>query len=64
MALDEPKETDNVYEIDGFKYVVDKAFMEDVAPIKVDFLRTGFQVTANIELGGSCSCESSNSCGC
>ena len=40
MALDEPKETDHVYDIDGFKYIVDKEFMEKVKPIKIDFSET------------------------
>lgn len=62
MALDEPKETDNLYDVDGFKYVVDKVFMDKVEPIKVDFLDIGFRVTANIDLGNECrSCA--GSCG-
>lgn len=65
MALDEPRETDNVYEIGGFKYIVDKVFMQNVRPIKVDFQEIGFKVTANIELGsGQCGgCASANACG-
>lgn len=63
MALDEPKDTDNTYEVGGFKYIVDKAFMEKVAPIKVDFLDIGFKVTANIEFESQCgSCSTTKSC--
>ncbi len=62
MALDEPRENDNEYEVDGFKYIVDNAFMEKVEPIKVDFLDIGFKVTANIDFGNECrSCA--GSCG-
>ena len=46
MALDEPKETDNVFDIDGFKYIIDKDLMREADPIKIDFsgfgLRNGF----------------------
>ena len=34
MALDEPKATDDVFDIDGFQYLVDKDFMEKAKPIK------------------------------
>lgn len=47
MALDESKETDDIFEIDGFKYVVDKEFMVKAKPIKVDFLVSGFKVDCN-----------------
>ncbi len=68
MALDELRDNDNSYDIDGFQYVVEKEFMEKAKPIKVDFLPTGFQVTSSIELGpgcgGSCSGDSTDgSCG-
>jgi Fe-S cluster assembly iron-binding protein IscA len=63
MALDEPKDTDTLYEVEGFKYVVDKMFMEKVEPIKVDFMDIGFKVTANIELSSGCgSCNTAGSC--
>ena len=29
MALDEPKDTDDVFDIEGFKYIVDKEFMKE-----------------------------------
>ena len=34
MALDESKDTDQVFEIDGFKYIVDKEFMEKAKPLR------------------------------
>jgi len=64
MALDEPKDADDVYEIDGFKYLVNKDFIEKAKSIKVDFQEVGFKLTSNLRLdsgcGGSCS---SSSCG-
>jgi Fe-S cluster assembly iron-binding protein IscA len=63
LALDEPKETDDAYEIDGFTYLVDKAFIEKVTPIKIDFLVTGFRVTAGVDFGAACSsCDTARSC--
>ena len=63
MALDEPKDSDAVYEIDGFKYLVDKDFSEKAQPIKVDFLEHGFKLTSNLELQSGCrSCDTTSSC--
>jgi len=47
MALDEPKDTDHVFDIDGFKYIVDKEFMEKTKPIKIDFSGMGFKLDVN-----------------
>ena len=68
MALDEQRDNDEVYDIDGFQYVVEKEFMEKAKPIKVDFLPMGFKVTSSIELPqdsacGSCGSDGSASCG-
>jgi Fe-S cluster assembly iron-binding protein IscA len=63
MALDEPKDTDKVYEIDGFKYVVDKDFLEKARPLKVDFVEYGFKLSSSLQFqpaGSACSgCSSS-----
>ena len=64
MALDEPKDADDVYDIDGFKYLVDKDFMERANPIKVDFQEIGFKLTSSIQMNDECSgCGSTSSCG-
>lgn len=63
MTLDELKDTDNLYEVDGFKYIVDKEFMEKTKPIKVDFNNFGFKLTSGIDLGAGCSsCSTTSSC--
>lgn len=65
MALDESKDTDNEYDVDGFKYVVDKEFMKKAEPIRVDFMEVGFKVTSSIDFGDQqqCGgCGSSQSC--
>ena len=63
MALDESKETDDVFEIGGFKYVVDKEFLVKATPIKVDFLVSGFKVDCGIDFTSGCSsCGTTGSC--
>lgn len=67
MALDEPKDGDQVYEIDGFKYIVNKEFLEKVQPIKVDFTEMGFKLNCGVDFGAAaasaCSgCGTKNTC--
>jgi Fe-S cluster assembly iron-binding protein IscA len=62
MALDEPNENDEQYEISGFKYLVDKQLLKEVQPITIDFIGYGFKIDAGVDLGGggcgsgTCSC--------
>jgi Fe-S cluster assembly iron-binding protein IscA len=64
MALDELKDTDDLFEIDGFKYIVNKDFIEKAKPIKVDYQVQGFKLDCGIDFGSSCkSCETTES-GC
>jgi len=63
MALDEPNDADNVFEIDGFKYIINKEFLEKVKPIKVDFHMYGFKLDCGIDFGKGCtSCGTKGSC--
>ena len=64
MALDEPKDSDDVYEVKGFKLVVDKTFMQQAKLIKIDFRGMGFSLDSKLDLGGSAcgSCGSTGSC--
>jgi len=49
LALDEPKETDEVFEINDVTFLVDKALKKYVKAIKVDYndagWRPGFSIT-------------------
>lgn len=66
MALDEPKDTDDSFDVKGLKFVVDKEFMVQAETIKVDFTGMGFALDSNIDLGGDSgcgSCGSGGSCG-
>jgi len=63
MTLDEPKDTDNIYNLDNFQYIVNKDFIEKVKPIKVDFTPFGFKVTSGVDLSAGCSsCSTTRSC--
>jgi iron-sulfur cluster assembly protein len=66
LALDESKDTDQVFDIDGITYVVDKGLDEQAQDIKVDYVnqwgRSGFMVTSSVALGGGSSCGTSCSC--
>jgi len=64
MVLDELKDTDEVFDIDGFQFVVDKELLKEAAPIKVDFAHFGFQIDCAIEFQEGCSgCGTSSACG-
>lgn len=64
MALDEPRETDTAYDIDGFKFIVDKDFLREAEPIKVDFTGFGFQFDCSLALEEGCTaCPTSRACG-
>jgi Fe-S cluster assembly iron-binding protein IscA len=47
MALDEPNDSDEVFEIDGFIYVVNRQMLNEIQPITVDFKTIGFRITGN-----------------
>lgn len=64
LALDEPQADDEVFNVGGITYTIDKKLYEQVKPISVDYVETprgsGYKITANTaNLGqdcGSCSC--------
>ena len=62
MALDEPREDDEIFQESGVTYAVNKELYEQVKPINVDYVQTpggsGYRITANLAQNscGSCSC--------
>ena len=66
MALDEPKDTDNSYDVNGFKFILDKKFDEKAKPVSIDFMGYGFKINSSIEFNQESSCSScgSASSGC
>ncbi len=66
MALDEPKDNDDTFDVKGLKFVVDKEFMQKAENIKIDFTGMGFHLDSNIDMGessGCGSCGSGGTCG-
>ncbi len=63
MALDTPKEDDETFSVGEFEFLVDKTFLTQAQPIKVDFHPTGFKITSSMELPQGCGgCGSSSNC--
>jgi Fe-S cluster assembly iron-binding protein IscA len=64
MALDELREEDEVFDDSGITYVVDKNLLNQIKPIKVDYVNSamgaGFSITSNMSAGGGCG----SSCSC
>jgi iron-sulfur cluster assembly protein len=62
MALDELQENDEVFKEKGLTFMINRDLLEEVKPIKVDFIETprgsGYYITANLANDGcgSCSC--------
>ena len=63
MALDEPKDTDNIYTLNDFQYIVNKDFMEKVKPIEVDFTPFGFKISSGVNVGAGAECSSCSTTG-
>jgi hypothetical protein len=66
MALDEPRDNVQVFNVNGFQFIVEKEFYEKAKPVTVDFMGYGFRITSSINLApaggcggchGSCSTE-------
>ncbi len=61
MVLDEPGEDDSVFTEKGITFMINKTLLEEVKPVKVDYVNTpmgeGFRISSNLGKNcGSCSC--------
>ena len=64
MALDEPKDDDEIIANEGITYLVNKQLLDQVKPINVDFVESamgaGFSISSSMSAesgcGSSCSC--------
>jgi Fe-S cluster assembly iron-binding protein IscA len=71
LALDEPKDSDKVFDQDDLKFVVEGSLLTSCGSIKVDFMdagpRSGFSISSSIPLGssgsGSCGSCGGGTCG-
>lgn len=69
LVLDEAKQTDDSFQIDGLTYLIDKELSQQSGDVKVDFVdngcQQGFMLSSANPLaseGGGCSCGSGCSC--
>jgi len=64
MALDEPKDNDEVFDDRDLTYIVEKGLYKMVKPIKVDYVNNymgaGFEISSSLSTGGGCG----GSCSC
>jgi iron-sulfur cluster assembly protein len=63
MALDEPKTEDVVFQEKGFTFLVDPKLLDEIQPVKIDFIevghRSGFKIDSSLaqrSCGSGCSC--------
>jgi iron-sulfur cluster assembly protein len=64
MALDEPKENDEVFNEKGITFLMNRDLFELAKPISVDYITSrmgnGFKVASSLEAGSACG----SSCSC
>ncbi|MGD8226539.1 MAG: hypothetical protein PVH82_08230 [Desulfobacteraceae bacterium] len=64
MALDEPKEDDEIIRENGITYLINKELFEDAKPISVDFVESafgsGFSISSKL---AACGPSCGTSCG-
>lgn len=58
MALDEPKDDDEIIKDNKISYLINKELLEKAKPICVDFvesaLGSGFSLSSALQTGGGC----------
>jgi len=65
MALDEPKYTDDTFEVKGLTFIVDKDFIKEAKTIEIDFTGMGFSINSSMDFNsgdGGCGGCGSGSC--
>ena len=64
MVLDEPKDTDEIFKVNGFTILMEKELKEQTRDVTIDYglygCGSGFRLTSEIPIAGggaaSCSC--------
>jgi iron-sulfur cluster assembly protein len=61
MALDESRDGDEIFNQNGLTFMIEKELLEEVKPIKVDFVETprgaGYAISSSLkkaDCGGGC----------
>ncbi|MDK2920771.1 MAG: hypothetical protein PWR24_328 [Desulfonauticus sp.] len=62
LALDEQRENDRVFEVEGFTFLVEESLFNSAAPITVDMNEMGFVVKSALPMNSSGGCSSCTSC--
>jgi Fe-S cluster assembly iron-binding protein IscA len=64
MALDEPRENDEIIKDNGINYLIDKELLDQAKPINVDFVESafgaGFSISSKLS---TCGASCGTSCG-
>jgi Fe-S cluster assembly iron-binding protein IscA len=64
MALDEPKEDDEVFNENGVTFIINKELFEEIKPVNVDYVKTamsdGFMVKSGMANNSGCESSCSN----
>ncbi|MBU1053864.1 MAG: IscA/HesB family protein [Proteobacteria bacterium] len=65
LALDEKRDNDSTFRVDGIQYLIDRDLLKKAQPISVDYGSNGFIVTSDLKFESGCSsCGSGGgSCG-
>lgn len=67
IALDEPNDLDNVYELDGLKYAIEKTLEEELGDVFVDIINEDgqefFHITTTNPVPFEMGCGGCTSCG-
>jgi iron-sulfur cluster assembly protein len=58
MALDESRDGDEIFNQNGLTFMIEKELLEEVKPIKVDFVETprgaGYAIQSNLQKADGC----------
>lgn len=64
MVLDEPNDLDTVFNIDPYKFIVNKRLLQEAEPVSIDFTGYGFNISSGLKKSGGCSgCGTADTCG-
>jgi len=63
LAMDEKNDADEVFDVQGYTFLVEKELCEKGKPFAIDMTHMGFEVQSGLELGGGgCGCSSGGGC--
>jgi len=65
LALDQARAGDEVFEIEGVTYVINRDFFQKARPVRIDYDADGFKISAHIDpnAGACATCQAAGKCG-